>query len=63
MENELIRLMREGIDKQYYDEDWYGDFFEIFESSIPLTPDEQEMFIKFLSHGYSQEWKETATPT
>jgi hypothetical protein len=41
MKSELIRLMREGMTKDYYDDDWYEQFFEIYESSVPLTLEEQ----------------------
>lgn len=57
MASELIRLMQKGLAMDYYDDDWYEQFFDIYESSVPLTPDEQEVFIQFLAHGYLKEWE------
>lgn len=57
MESELIRLMQDGMAKDNYDDDWYEQFFEIYESSVPLTPEEREVFVRFLAHGYLKEWE------
>lgn len=58
MESELIRLMQEGMRKIKYSPKWYKNFFEIYESSVPLTPEELEVFVQFLVYGYQNDWAE-----
>ena len=57
MKSELTRLMQEGMTKDYFDEEWYEQFFEIYESSVPLTPEEQDVFVQFLAYVYLKEWE------